>query len=472
MAEPPDDDYDDAMLDELMMGGGDDYAEPSTAELEMEFELEQEMAGELPAAHAPASALPPGFEPVPEPEQSGGMEVEEEEQEPPPPPAEVKARFAIPDADGEVHLLDAPPRQPRKLVPPSGSLLARPIASLIQDLERQAAFDQEAEAHPPPPPPPATPAARAAGGAAEVSQLWVDKYAPRAFVELLSDERLNRQVLRWIKQWDPLVFGTPAPPPAEARQGGWTSGGGGWSAGGAPGAHAGANNPAAGGGRGGGASKGAKAPPKRPERPLLLIAGPPGLGKTTLAHVAAVHAGYRTIEINSSDDRTAKVLRQRIKDATEVQSAFGTFSDRPEMARPVCVILDEIDGAMGGADSTSAITELVRMATGAGKGEGGGEDKEKEAKGLLQRPVICVCNELHAPILRPLRQVAEVVEFKGITNAQLSTRLKKVCTHEGLKAEANTLAVLATVAQNDVRACLNTLQARRRTPAPPPPVTP
>ena len=140
MAEPPDDDYDDAMLDELMMGGGDDYAEPSTAELEMEFELEQEMAGELPAAHAPASALPPGFEPVPEPEQSGGMEVEEEEQEPPPPPAEVKARFAIPDADGEVHLLDAPPRQPGKLVPPSGSLLARPIASLIQDLERQAAF--------------------------------------------------------------------------------------------------------------------------------------------------------------------------------------------------------------------------------------------------------------------------------------------------------------------------------------------
>ena len=44
------------------------------------------------------------------------------------------------------------------------------------------------------------------------------------------------------------------------------------------------------------------------------------------------------------------MLRQRIKDATEVQSVFGAMSSRPEMARPVCVILDEIDGAMGGSN--------------------------------------------------------------------------------------------------------------------------
>ena len=31
--------------------------------------------------------------------------------------------------------------------------------------------------------------------------------------------------------------------------------------------------------------------------------GPPGLGKTTLAHVVANHAGYNVVEINASDDR-------------------------------------------------------------------------------------------------------------------------------------------------------------------------
>eukprot|EP00964_Phaeocystis_antarctica_P128272 scaffold92024_cov36-Phaeocystis_antarctica.AAC.1 len=60
---------------------------------------------------------------------------------------------------------------------------------------------------------------------------------------------------------------------------------------------------------------------------------------------------------------------------------------------------------MGGSDATSAISELVRMATGAGGKGGEGEDGEGGKGGSqLQRPVICVCNELHAAILRPLRQ--------------------------------------------------------------------
>ena len=42
-------------------------------------------------------------------------------------------------------------------------------------------------------------------------------------------------------------------------------------------------------------------------RPLLLLSGPPGMGKTALVHVVARHAGYRLLEINASDDRSAKV---------------------------------------------------------------------------------------------------------------------------------------------------------------------
>ncbi|QHO12089.1 3-ketoacyl-CoA thiolase 1, peroxisomal [Arachis hypogaea] len=39
-------------------------------------------------------------------------------------------------------------------------------------------------------------------------QLWVDKYAPKSFTELLSDEQTNREVLLWLKQWDSAVFGS------------------------------------------------------------------------------------------------------------------------------------------------------------------------------------------------------------------------------------------------------------------------
>lgn len=37
-----------------------------------------------------------------------------------------------------------------------------------------------------------------------------------------------------------------------------------------------------------------------------------GMGKTTLAHVVANHCGYRPLEVNASDDRSAPVLREKI----------------------------------------------------------------------------------------------------------------------------------------------------------------
>ena len=38
-------------------------------------------------------------------------------------------------------------------------------------------------------------------------QLWVDKYSPRNFLQLLSDEQINLAVIKWLKSWDSTVFG-------------------------------------------------------------------------------------------------------------------------------------------------------------------------------------------------------------------------------------------------------------------------
>jgi len=39
-----------------------------------------------------------------------------------------------------------------------------------------------------------------------------------------------------------------------------------------------------------------------------LISGPPGIGKTTAAHLIAELAGYNVIEMNASDTRSKKLL--------------------------------------------------------------------------------------------------------------------------------------------------------------------
>ena len=209
----------------------------------------------------------------------------------------------------------------------------------------------------------------------------------------------------------------------------------------------------------------------------MLVSGPPGLGKTTLVHIAARHAGYRPSEINASDERSAKVLKQRVSEATEVQSVYG---DR----RPPLIIIDEIDGAMGGAEGTGAVNELIRLAnattaaadgaSGAGVSGAGARDSpaggphaakkgkrgggSKSPSGGLMRPVICICNDIHAPALRPLRAVAELVEFRSASNAQLVARLKAVCKAEKMHADNHALSALASLSGHDVRTCLNALQ--------------
>jgi chromosome transmission fidelity protein 18 len=70
------------------------------------------------------------------------------------------------------------------------------------------------------------------------------------------------------------------------------------------------------------------------------LGAPAGLGKTTLAHVAAQHCGYRPVEINASDERTAATLRARVADAVQMTAVLGA-------RRPNCVVIDEIDGATG-----------------------------------------------------------------------------------------------------------------------------
>jgi len=61
-----------------------------------------------------------------------------------------------------------------------------------------------------------------------------------------------------------------------------------------------------------------------PTNKVLLLVGSPGVGKTTLAHVLGNMAGYNTVEINASDDRTAAKFKNKLQSATEMHAeVFG-----------------------------------------------------------------------------------------------------------------------------------------------------
>lgn len=84
--------------------------------------------------------------------------------------------------------------------------------------------------------------------------------------------------------------------------------------------------------------------------------------------------------------------------------------------------------------------------------------KKTKTSGILRRPIICICNDIYAPSLRPLRQVAFIVTFPQLDSIRLAERLQTIVRKEKLTTDMTTLMALAEKSGNDVRSCISVLQ--------------
>lgn len=145
----------------------------------------------------------------------------------------------------------------------------------------------------------------------------------------------------------------------------------------------------------------------------LLISGPPGIGKTTTASVAARVNGYEPLEFNASDVRSKKILEESISEMMDNRTMTEFFQagkpkkdERLLKGKKVVLIMDEVDGMSGGDRGGSAeLAQLIRK---------------------TKIPVICICNDSRSTKVAPLLRVCFEAKFKRTPAAQIRSRILSI----------------------------------------------
>lgn len=162
----------------------------------------------------------------------------------------------------------------------------------------------------------------------------------------------------------------------------------------------------------------------------VLLHGPAGTGKTTLAHVFANELNYELFELNASDLRNRQKLDEVLKPSTLQKSLF---------AKGKVILVDEADGVT--ATDFGGLQELILLI-----------EKTKF-------PVIVTCNDVWQNKFSSLRSKCELIPVKEVSYATVLELLREIAKKEDKIVAENIIAEIAAKSRGDLRAALNDLQS-------------
>ncbi len=183
-------------------------------------------------------------------------------------------------------------------------------------------------------------------------ELWTVKWAPKKPEDLIGNHSIYEKLMTWLNQWQRGI-------PSEFK--------------------------------------------------AVLISGPPGIGKTTMAHMACKQAGFDIVEMNASDTRSKKALHEEVREVinnTSLGSFFKPSSSDHKMKKQ-CIIMDECDGMSAG--DRGGMAELIQLI--------------KKTK----MPIICACNDRSSPKVRSLTNYCLDLRFRRPEACQVVPRITEIC---------------------------------------------
>ena len=179
-----------------------------------------------------------------------------------------------------------------------------------------------------------------------------------------------------------------------------------------------------------------------PKEKAVVLAGDPGIGKTSAALALAHDMKWGVIEMNASDTRNEEVIK-RIAGAGAQNRAFGADGSFEGSSRGrQLVILDEADNLFGKEDrgGMKAIVDVIR-----------------EAK----QPIVLIVNDLYELQRRnsSLKTLARTIKFTKVHSNSIPPALRRIAQKEGITLEIGVDKAIAERAGGDLRSAVNDLQA-------------
>ena len=177
----------------------------------------------------------------------------------------------------------------------------------------------------------------------------------------------------------------------------------------------------------------------------MMLHGPPGIGKTTAAHLAAKLEGFDIVESNASDTRSKKLVETGLRGVLDTTSLLGYFAGDGKKVdadkKKLVLIMDEVDGMSagdrGGVGALAAVCKKTNI------------------------PMILICNDRKLPKMRPFDNVTYDLPFRRPTVDQIRSRIMTICYRENLKVSPQVANALIEGSHADIRQVINMLSTAK-----------
>lgn len=168
---------------------------------------------------------------------------------------------------------------------------------------------------------------------------------------------------------------------------------------------------------------------KKGTRPILLV-GPPGIGKTTIAYLCAKQFGYDMIGLNASDVRSKSRINEILSPVLGNISVLGT---------PM-IFVDEVDGIHGRGDygGAEALIKILKEPT---------------------VPIMLAANSDSSDKMKSIKKAVKTIYFKPIPPRLLRVYLQNILKKENAILSPGSLIKVIDKSRGDIRSMINLTQS-------------